>query len=407
MAATLTLADLQGCGVSVQWTEGVALTRAVAQTLLGEAGVPTRWPELYDIALFPTGEVAVTGGKKTNEPVRRLGQLLQATLAGSEPPVQLRLLIAQATAPAPAFASATEFDEALAFFERPNRTLVLAQLYARADIANRPAEGPVPAPTLDTVAPLPEPEVPKRPSNPRARRRLIVVLGAAAAIACGAFGVYHASMKRPQLWNRTARHAIDFARRGSDLMGNAMANGISTVTERVGLGRLAPLDAVETPVRAATFAPEPVRNRRSSGRLPNAQDAFVVFDLASPPDAAASEDPAAAPAEPIAPVSVVSGDAAAADETIYSADSPGVLPAVVTKPQMPRELPPTINPEELRRLELVVSSKGRVESVKLVGLPRTVKDSMLLSAAKAWQFDPAQKDGKPVRFLKAVWLAPQ
>jgi hypothetical protein len=32
---------------------------------------------------------------------------------------------------------------------------------------------------------------------------------------------------------------------------------------------------------------------------------------------------------------------------------------------------------------------------------------MWLSAIKAWQFQPAMKDGRPVRYLKTVWIAPQ
>ncbi len=32
---------------------------------------------------------------------------------------------------------------------------------------------------------------------------------------------------------------------------------------------------------------------------------------------------------------------------------------------------------------------------------------MLLSAAKAWTFSPAMKDGKPVGYRKLVWLVLQ
>jgi len=30
--------------------------------------------------------------------------------------------------------------------------------------------------------------------------------------------------------------------------------------------------------------------------------------------------------------------------------------------------------------------------------------TMSLSAAKAWRFDPATKDGQPVRYRKSIWL---
>jgi len=54
-----------------------------------------------------------------------------------------------------------------------------------------------------------------------------------------------------------------------------------------------------------------------------------------------------------------------------------------------------------------VSTAGTVESVRLLKAPRSVHDSMFLSAAKAWQFQPALKDGFPVRYRKTVWIAPQ
>jgi hypothetical protein len=81
-----------------------------------------------------------------------------------------------------------------------------------------------------------------------------------------------------------------------------------------------------------------------------------------------------------------------------------VSPPVDVRPQLPRALPPNVRPEQLSRLELIVSESGTVESVKLVGTPRNVHDAMFLSAAKAWQFHPALKDGRPVRFRKTVWI---
>ena len=77
------------------------------------------------------------------------------------------------------------------------------------------------------------------------------------------------------------------------------------------------------------------------------------------------------------------------------------------RPQLPRELPPDVNRTELRLIELVISPLGTVESVKLIGDPRNVHDSMLLSAAKAWVFRPAVKDGVPVRYRKTVSVAPR
>jgi hypothetical protein len=91
----------------------------------------------------------------------------------------------------------------------------------------------------------------------------------------------------------------------------------------------------------------------------------------------------------------------------YSPQSEGVTPPVAVRPQLPSELPSSLRPEQLYRVELIVSEDGTVDSVKLLGMPHTVHDFMFLSAAKAWQFQPALKDGVPVRYRKTVWIASQ
>ena len=74
---------------------------------------------------------------------------------------------------------------------------------------------------------------------------------------------------------------------------------------------------------------------------------------------------------------------------------------------LPRELPAGIEPKRLGRIELVVREDGSVESVKLVGQQRDIIDGLFLSVAKAWRFQPAMKNGSPVRYRKTVWIAAQ
>jgi outer membrane biosynthesis protein TonB len=49
-------------------------------------------------------------------------------------------------------------------------------------------------------------------------------------------------------------------------------------------------------------------------------------------------------------------------------------------------------------VEVLVSPDGGVDRIKLVSQPRRMVDVMTLSAAKMWQFEPALKDGEPVRY---------
>jgi outer membrane biosynthesis protein TonB len=55
-------------------------------------------------------------------------------------------------------------------------------------------------------------------------------------------------------------------------------------------------------------------------------------------------------------------------------------------------------------LELTIGANGLVERVKMLSAPRNVHEFMLLSAAKAWRFEPARIDGHPVRFRHVMTL---
>src|SRR5687767_6028525 len=174
MRDALTLSDVLTRRLSLQWSDGIAIVRGVAERLLEQQGVELRIPELHQIELDLDGSVMLAGGGSAKDPVRRLGQLLQALLNDAEVPVQLRLAVSQATAPIPSYASIAEFDQALAYFERPDRAGILKALHARAKAA-----GPVTTAdavlTLDRIAPLPDASASNvlALSRPRNFRRLI------------------------------------------------------------------------------------------------------------------------------------------------------------------------------------------------------------------------------------------
>jgi len=53
----------------------------------------------------------------------------------------------------------------------------------------------------------------------------------------------------------------------------------------------------------------------------------------------------------------------------------------------------------------VVAASGEVESVKLVAGQTTALSGMQISAVKAWRFEPASRDGQPVRYRLRVRLS--
>jgi hypothetical protein len=313
---------------------------------------------------------------------------------------------ATAPAPAPSFGSIRKYDEALGYFERPGRDAALKAIYARAMAAPVRSDSRGVS-TLDSIAPLPTTDQPKKSrkdaakkSNPR-RRQLMA--GALLLVCAGGVGYARIAGIAPQ-----NRQVSAIAQKASDTVGAAMVSGLSAVTERAGLGRLVSTDAADVQRSAAPVTPPAKRSRvKPAGAVLNPTVApFEAFDLdplfPSVAEAiSAASDPTEMP-EDVQPASV--GD----DEVrIYSAESEEVSPPVGVRPQLPTELPSNVNVEQLSRIDLIVSPAGTVESVKLVGTPHNVHDSMLLSAAKAWTFQPALKHGRPVRYRKTVWVALQ
>ena len=407
----LTLAEILRRSVSIEWHEGVALVRATIDRL-GSSSSSASIPELHQVELAPSGRVDVTGGSVTDEPVRRLGQLLQATFGRSDPPVQLRLMISQATAPTPAFGSIREFDEVLGYYERPNRDASLQALYERAAAAPPMTETQANV-TLDTLAPLPSkdrPKPPKPPKSPQARRQQRkLAFMAAVLLVLVAAGVY----TYRNLNATESQQVAEIAAKASDVVGSAVVTGLSKVTETVGLGRLVsePSNApppAPAPTSVLTPAPAASDSTRRAARepLPSVAIPVQVFDLDVKPSVIPSPDePASAPAPDAETPAPTSNGGNEPD--MYTPAHGEVSPPIGVRPQLPRELPPNLRREDLTRIELIIAADGTVELVKLVSSPKTVHDAMWLSAIKAWQFQPALKGGRPVRYLKTVWIAPQ
>jgi hypothetical protein len=356
-----------------------------------------------------------------------MGQLLQALLLSSEPPVQLRLLVAQATAASPSFVSVREFSDALGYFERPGRAGFIQAVYSRAAMLQ--ADDATRAVSIDDIAPLPNVEPWQQaedrrslaPLNPR------IVWGAAllVLIAIGGYLAYAFATSPTGSQSQavqTATAAVD-----------AIASGISSVADKAGLGQstTAPAAPAPSPVATASDAPAPRtrtadRPRVTASQLSRTKPAsitpsspesnaagsqppqFTLFDAEVGNNAAQpAAVPALAPRElssPVPPVPVAAANRGG-DGTIYSAISEGVTPPIGLRAQLPRQLPANIDKDKLGQIELVILPDGTVGSVKLVSWPTNVHEAMFLSAVKAWEFRPALKNERPVAYRKTIWVA--
>lgn len=111
------------------------------------------------------------------------------------------------------------------------------------------------------------------------------------------------------------------------------------------------------------------------------------------------------PPEPVKPNPLPSPPTAVAADHIWSADAPGVTPAVTLKQTVPR-VPIAISKQTRDRglLEVVIDEEGRVIGVTLRTSIHPVYDPQLMTAARQWKYQPATVNGVPVRSRKLVQI---
>ena len=431
----MTLAEVLGRGVSIEWYEGVAIVRAVLARLFDSSLRPDLFPALHEIDILPDGQVSFGNRNFVRDRVEEAHQLLQDLLADAAPPIQLRLFLSRTS-----LGTLREYDESLAYFERPDRAQVLAQLHARAQHA-------VPAPidaalVLNRVEPTPvEKAVARRRDPPASRARSRqksgrkMLAAAVVIIAIAATASYYLSNSDRLEVTPGESIVAEAVPPASPARKSApAAEKASTAPGRRAVGAPAVRPAPTTASAAAHVPPRRVETRpqtpaaapqaaaaQGAGAPAAAPQAVPAQGAKAPVDAAPAAGglpaaltviPVKSPAPPSQEPQAVPGSSLVIEAfvnnepPIFSADSPGVTPPVSLMPPIPPVLPANLDPQDIGRIELIIGSDGIVESVKLVAVPGNVPHSMLLSAVKAWKFEPAMKDGMPVRYRQSVWLGP-
>lgn len=187
---------------------------------------------------------------------------------------------------------------------------------------------------------------------------------------------------RGEVWRARVRAEYAAGRASYDVKAFAEA--------RAHLGKVVALMGEET-------VPAPVRESLADlGAL--ARDFLALAEAAAAP-------PRPAPPPPAPP---------ATSRAIYSAGDAGVAPPVALR----RDIPSWRAAGEGRRflrhverglLEVVIDERGNVEAARLTSPVHPLYDSRLLTAARAWRYKPATRDGVPVRFRSVIeiQLTPQ
>ena len=382
----VSLRELGQHDFTLHWHEAVALVAETAAVLLadGLSGVPD--PE--SVILTPDGRLHLLDkGRLLNEgssspaPAPRLGEMLDALLSSSASPPELRRLVAESMADPPAYATIEDFAHALAFFERPGRHELLAALAARASEMEFEARTNTELERLEARTRKQPAHVEPHPEGrpPRSRRVVLVFAGSLlVSMVAGAILGLRATDSEARargapatLTERVRARVDDIAKKGLE------AVGLRTPSS--------------PPAAAPAATAPPAAVRKSSRRPPKSVPVTVsIKELTSGP---ISPPPAVIPESP-API--------VRDEGIYSAEAEGVEPAVLMRQQLPSRPPDDTTSEEIGVLEIVVSATGAVEQVRLASGARRFQDRMIVAAAKAWRFEPATKDGHPVRYRTRI-----
>ena len=384
------LDDLLARDVVPQWFEGVAIVQLICRQRRGQGLGNSGFPRPEQILIAVGGSVTTTGASD-ERPVESAAHVLGLML-GNDVPVRLRLSISQATAPEGGYASLAEFSEALAYFERPNPEAIVESFRQRATTAARREVAPpvrIEAPPVREKHPAPVPvAAPSRVS------RLALIAATFSALACASIWLigHRAIDGQPAIAEATeTTEPTEQPRTKDHIAASAPQRSIIDV----GAATTRHVNAEESVPKAAP------------GPIPELEVSATTLSYAYPessPTAAIEHFPATTPIAVFTSADWVVVDPAEKTDRIYSQDDSQVTGPVSVYPKLPNEAPGTRAGRTI--LELTIAADGLVERVRMLSAPRNIHEFMLVSAAKAWRFEPARLDGRPVRFRQMLALTP-
>jgi hypothetical protein len=387
----LPLQRLLASGVSFEWHDAVAIVLAIAEQVAPDPARPPSGavPDLESIVLRPDGRFDVRLDRNRSESiVAGFGRLLHRLLQDKPAPANLRLLAWQATSDAAAAVSFQQLTHELTRWERPGRPAKLVDLYTRGKSAPIPV-APRP-PVVEAIEPPPAPAREPEPSAaPKPRRKTAPPAAVAAAVASAVL----------------AGGLVWIAARGGDSASVVtVADGQDVLLERDAVAGRAAVRNNNRPAdipRRDTAQSTRAASRRTPTGKRDARSTRAASSVASRTAKSGEEtlellDVAAPRPTP--------GNRRAAEPPMYGYSDAGVTEPILVKPRLPLRPGPNIPENALSVLELVVDERGAVETVRLKSPANRYREKWWLFTAKTWRFDPARKDGRPVKFLKRILL---
>lgn len=365
--ASVSLGDMLNRQIALSWAEAVAIVAELCTVLVRDGGAGAAIPDPMQILLTADGVVTIRSDSRAAAQHTTPGRLLHTLLASSDAPSPLRLFVSVAVS-SDRYDSVGAFGEALTYYEVPGRGPLIQAAYQRS----------VAAPITAGVAPPPVPEPTRHaPAAKTAQPKVPIWAFAVGAATLGAAAV--------ALWfSGVVPSTGDAANSGTETAEAEVAVVEKTAARGVS-GRDSSSDARQPSSTDASARRSPA----DAGPRVRLTDKSGYF-----PNTAASPNPVGNPA------TAPPAGAEPSGETIYSSASADVDPPIPISPLPVTGLNPNV--ESIGTIELVINEEGNVDRVRLISQPTRMQPLMLLSAAKAWTFRPALRDGRPVKFRLRV-----
>jgi hypothetical protein len=415
----ITLADLRARNALPSWQESVAIVQELVHATVTARGSAARLPDIGHIGLGADGSIALlAGGDSPQNPVRHLAVLLDLLLEDVTAPDQLAQIVKRNIDDPPEAQSVEELAKSLAFFERPGRRDDIARLVARAAVAEEQTRADEELKRLKMRALQAErPREEDLPPAAAPRRSMVVPFAAAGTVLVLALAasVY--------LWSVEGTASPSSAGVTPDATTGGTSNDPPGTAGKEAEHPASLLSRVGTAVRNAAASltgssqesevalPEPV-----PPAPPEAAHAKRRRSLRTPSHAALMDPMHATDGDETDPVMIITTelggrplDPSPAPEpetdALFTSGDLDVLPPTIVRPVIPPPPLPNAPAASKALFDVVVDRKGRVEQVQLASSPTRFHERMILSHIKAWTFQPAVKDGRPVRYRLRVLLS--
>ena len=443
------IGDLLALTPGPSWHECVAIIQEIAAHLEPDQPLPSA----EDLLLESDGTITFGfAGESSRPQVADLASLLNTLLEKTDAPKGLRDLAAESATDQPAHSTIASFTRALAFYERPNRASDLQAVAGRlegrrqtaqadraiAEIRERiagksedtertlPAPAAVPSgiarPPVAAAPAAATPPAPNKPDRTRtiARARVLAISAAVilAAVAVSAMTVLrgwnHAGASAGNADARTADQPTSAADETSDKATDDPTTTEHAIsTDRTGRSIHHPIGTSATahekkssparrqPAWSGSSAASVANRLRRGPEAAYANGIAPVSPLPSaPPPVLLAPNPAPPANRPATPARMSrTTEMLALDAPLYTSADPEVTPPVWYRRQLPTEPSPD---SKTGYFEIVIDTKGDVESVRLISPTRRYEERMLTAAAKAWKFQPARLNGQPVKYRMRV-----